>query len=62
MIRALFAARPCCAARTVWKPVSPSPGTLVATSSTSGSASRISSASAALLQDLLRAGADGGRP
>ena len=47
MIRALFAAWPCCAARTVWKPVSPSPGTVVATSSTSGSAIRISSAFAA---------------
>ena len=41
----------------VWKPVSPSPGTVVATSSTSGSASRIASAFAALLEDLLRAGA-----
>ena len=47
MIVALFAGRPLCAATMVWKLVSPSPGMVVWTSSTSGSASRIASASMA---------------
>ena len=45
--RGAVGGRPNWAARIVWKPASPSPGRLVATSSTSGSARRISSACSA---------------
>ena len=47
VIVALLAGRPLCAAMIVWKLVSPSPGMLVWTSSTSGSAMTISSAAIA---------------